>query len=98
MAEVTTITSPEVNYKLRLADGDGETILEAEVIYLDHLLAQSQSDVDLTDESSVTVWLPIFASKINDVFDTEISDTDAFFLAKEAVRLMWDLKKKYAIT
>lgn len=95
MSEVTTIVSPEVNYKLRLANGEGETILEAEVIYLDHLLAQAQNGIDLKDESSVTEWLPIFTSKLNEVFSTEISDTDGFFLAKESVRLMWDLKKKY---
>ena len=98
MDEVKTITTPEINCKLRLANGEGETILEAEVIYLDHLLALSQKEVDLSKESAVALWLPIFAGKVNDSFDTEISDTDAFFLAKEAMRLMWDLKKKYVTT
>ena len=96
MAKPITITSPDLDYKIRLANQEDETIFEAEAIYIDHLLAKSQTNVDLDQEDAVVEWLPRFTEMINSKFNVEISGTDAFFIARESVRLMVDLKKKYA--
>ena len=96
MAKPITITSPDLDYKIRLANQEDDTIFEAEAIYIDHLLAKSQTNVDLDQEDAVVEWLPRFTEMLNKKFNVEISGTDAFFIARESVRLMVSLKKKYA--
>jgi hypothetical protein len=94
-SEIVKIVSPNLDYKIRLADTEDNTIFEAEALYLDHLLAQAQKDIDISEDNAVIGWLPKFSSLVCETFDVTISDTDAFFIAKECVKLMWDLKKKY---
>jgi len=94
-SEVVKIVSPNLDYKIRLEDTEGNLMFEAEALYLDHLLANAQEGIDLTDENAVVGWLPKFSSLVNETFDVTVSDTDCFFIAKECVKLMWDLKKKY---
>jgi len=96
MAKPITITSPDLDYKIRLANQEDDTIFEAEAIYIDHLLAKSQTNVDLDQEDAVVEGLPRFTEMLNKKFNVEISGTDAFFIARESVRLMVSLKKKYA--
>lgn len=78
MAKPITITSPDLDYKIRLANQEDDTIFEAEAIYIDHLLAKSQADVDLNEEDAVVEWLPRFTEMLNKKFNVEISGTDAF--------------------
>lgn len=96
MAKPITITTPDLDYKIRLANQEDETLFEAEAIYIDHILAKSQENVDLSEEDAVVEWLPRFTEMLNKKFNVEISGTDAFFIARESVKLMVDLKKKYA--
>tara|TARA_R100001086_G_scaffold248981_2_gene187273 strand:+ start:6846 stop:7163 length:318 start_codon:yes stop_codon:yes gene_type:complete len=92
-----TITTPEVESRIRLIDKDDNVLIDDEVIYIDHILSLSQRDVDLRDEESVFDWLPDFTQRLNKRYDLELTETNAFYIAKEAARLMWELKKKYDI-
>ena len=68
------------------------------MIYIDHLLSISQKDVDLSDDESVCIWLPRFTKRLNTYYGVEVTETGAFYVAKEASRLMWAIKKKYDST
>ena len=70
--------------------------MDDEVIYIDHLLSLSQREADLSNEESVFDWLPDFTQRLNKRYDLELTETNAFYIAKEAAKLMWELKKKYA--
>jgi len=91
-----TISTTDIESRIRLVDSEDNLIFEDEVIYIDHLLSLAQRGTDLEDESSVHLWLPLFTERLNDHYqtETEVNETTAFFIAKEAVRLMWVIKKK----
>lgn len=90
-----TITTPELESRIRLIDKDEKVLMDDEVIYIDHLLSLSQRETDLSNEESVFDWLPDFTQRLNKRYDLELTETNAFYIAKEAARLMWELKKKY---
>ena len=86
---------PNLDCILSVKDEEGNLLLEAEVIYIDHLVSLSQKGVNIEDENSILQWLPKFTDLIHEHYDCELSSTDAFFIAREATKLMWDVKKKY---
>ena len=90
-----TITTPELESRIRLIDEQDNVLIDDEVIYIDHLLSLSQRNADLSSEESVFDWLPDFTQRLNKRYDLELTETNAFYIAKEAARLMWELKKKY---
>ena len=90
-----TITTPELESRIRLIDKDEKVLMDDEVIYIDNLLSLSQRETDLSNEESVFDWLPDFTQRLNKRYDLELTETNAFYIAKEAARLMWELKKKY---
>ena len=92
----TTISVPDVEAILEVKNEAGDVLLEAEVIYIDHLVSLAQQDMEASDEKAVLTWLPKFRDLVHETFDCELSSTDAFFVAKEATKLMWEVKKKYA--
>jgi len=92
----TSITVPDVESILEVKNEAGDVLLEAEVIYIDHLVSLSQQDIKADDDKAVLVWLPKFRDLVHEMFDCELSSTDAFYVAKEATKLMWEVKKKYA--
>lgn len=92
----TSITIPDVESILEVKNEAGDILLEAEVIYIDHLVSLSQQDMKPDDDKAVLVWLPKFRDLIHEMFDCELSSTDAFYIAKSATTLMWEVKKKYA--
>lgn len=91
-----TISTSDIESRIRLVDTEDNLIFEDEVIYIDHLLSLAQRGADLEDDNSVCLWLPLFTERLNAHYQTEIEvdETTAFFIAKEAVRLMWAIKKK----
>ena len=94
MSELALTTSETTT--IRLVDKEDNTLLEAEIIYLDEMLSKAQSGVDLQkDPDAISKWLPLFKTAINERFGCEISDTDAYFVARESASVMWDLKKKF---
>ena len=86
---------PNLDCILSVKNEEGDVLLEEEVIFIDHLVSRSQDGVDMEDENSVLLWLPKFTALVHEHYDCELSSTDAFFIAREATRLMWDIKKKY---
>jgi len=92
----TTICVPDVESILEVKNEAGDVLMEAEVIYIDHLVSLAQQDMETGDEKAVLIWLPKFRDLVHEMFDCELSSTDAFFVAKEATKLMWEVKKKYA--
>tara|TARA_Y100000310_G_C20661506_1_gene805052 strand:+ start:1893 stop:2222 length:330 start_codon:yes stop_codon:yes gene_type:complete len=93
MAELSLTTSDTTT--IRLVDNEDNTLLEAEIIYLDEMLSKAQKGVDLKEDDAIAKWLPLFKTAINERFGCEVSDTDAYFVAREAASVMWDLKKKF---
>jgi|TARA_R110000824_G_scaffold110495_9_gene258547 hypothetical protein len=92
----TTITVPDVESILEVKNEAGEVLLEAEVIYLDHLVSLAQKDIEAEDDKAVLIWLPKFCALVHEMFDCELSGQDAFFVARQSTKLMWEVKKKYA--
>jgi hypothetical protein len=90
-----TLTTPEVESRICLKDEEDNILFEDEVIYIDHLLSLSQGTVDMGDEEAVCRWLPVFTERLNRYYKIEIGETGAFYVAREASRLMWEIKKKY---
>tara|TARA_R100001163_G_C5068498_1_gene208952 strand:- start:2060 stop:2398 length:339 start_codon:yes stop_codon:yes gene_type:complete len=86
---------PNLDCILSVKDEEGNVLLEEEVIYIDHLVSRAQDGVNIEDENSVLQWLPKFTALVHEHYDCELSSTDAFFVAREATKLMWDIKKKY---
>tara|TARA_R110002167_G_scaffold306461_4_gene511108 strand:- start:1159 stop:1491 length:333 start_codon:yes stop_codon:yes gene_type:complete len=92
----TTINVPDVESILEVKNESGDVLLEAEVIYIDHLVSLAQQDIETGDDKAVLVWLPKFRDLVHEMFDCELSSTDAFYVARKATELMWEVKKKYA--
>ena len=92
----TSITVPDVESILEVKNEAGDVLLEAEVIYIDHLVSLAQQDMEMGDEKAVLIWLPKFRDLVHEMFDYELSSTDAFYVARAATKLMWEVKKKYA--
>ena len=93
-----TITTPEVETRIRVQDPEENLLFEDDVIYIDHLLSLAQKDVDMEDEESVLTWLPLFSDKMKTHYSIDLTETTAFYIAREAARLMWVIKKKYDST
>ena len=93
-----TITTPEVESRIRLVDTEDNLIFEDAVVYIDHILSIAQGDVDVLDEEAVHVWLPSFTNRLNEHYSVSVTATTAFYIAREAARLMWVIKKKYDST
>ena len=93
-----TITTPEVETKIRVQNPEGDVLFEDDVIIIDHLLSLAQREVNMDDEDSISKWLPIFTSRINSHYKVDLGSTTAFYIAKEASSLMWELKKNYDST
>ena len=89
-----TITTPEVESRIRVQDTEDNLIFEDDVVYIDHILSVAQGDVDVLDEEAVHVWL----HRLNEHYDVDVTATTAFYVAREAARLMWVIKKKYDST
>ena len=91
-----TITTPEVETRIRLEDGEGKELFEDEIVFIDHMLSSCQEDVeDLDSDDAIYEWLPKFTEKMNTRYQLTLSETNAFYVAREAARLMWIVKKKY---
>ena len=98
MSEPKTFEIPEATC-IRLVNPEGDTILESEVVYIDDLLSKAQEGVDSSsDKSVVQEWLPKFKELLDDHFECELADTDAYFIAREATKVMWSIKKKFDST
>ena len=93
-----TITTPEVETRIRVVDSEENLLFEDDVIYIDHLLSIAQQDVDMEHEEAVLKWLPVFTDRVKDHYSADLTETSAFYIAREAARLMWDIKKKYDST
>jgi len=93
-----TITTPEVETRICLEDEEGNALFEDEIVFIDHLLSSAQEGLELASDDAIYVWLPLFTEKMNTRYDLELSETNAFYIAREASRLMWLIKKKYDST
>ena len=56
----TTISVPDVEAILEVKNEEGDVLLEAEVIYLDHLVSIAQKDIEPENEKAILIWLPKF--------------------------------------
>lgn len=93
-----TITTPEVESRIRVQDTEDNLIFEDDVVYIDHILSTCQTDIDLEADDAIQRWLPAFTTKLNDHYNTSMTATTAYYIAREAARLMWVIKKKYDST
>ena len=95
MSKPEIIAPPEAT-NIRLVDNEGNVILESEAIYIDTILSKAQEDVDVVeDDNAIEKWLPNFKAALGEKFGCNLGDTDAYFIAREATRIMWNLKKKF---
>lgn len=92
MSQEATFTLPEVITRLRLERPDGTLILAEEVVYLDTLLAQAQEETDI---KHIATWLERFGSILRQKYECDITDSEAFFLAKQISSLMNEVKKNF---
>tara|TARA_R110002020_G_scaffold46520_6_gene132294 strand:+ start:926 stop:1243 length:318 start_codon:yes stop_codon:yes gene_type:complete len=93
-----TITTPEVESRIRVQDTEDNLIFEDDVVYIDHILSTCQTDVDLEEDDAIQRWLPAFTNRLNEHYSVSVTATTAFYIAREAARLMWVIKKKYDST
>tara|TARA_R110002020_G_scaffold62712_7_gene167510 strand:+ start:567 stop:902 length:336 start_codon:yes stop_codon:yes gene_type:complete len=95
MTEPTVAQNADAT-RVRLVNNEGDVLFEEEAVYIDDLLSQAQEGIDVAgDKQAVRKWLPRFRDYLQDQFDCDLGDTDAYFVAREATSVMWTLKKKF---
>lgn len=76
---------------------DGTVILSVEAVYIDMLLVSAQRSTRQSkiNEDDRLWWLPTFTGLLNQKYNLDLSDTEAWFIARKTSDISEELKKNF---